>query len=103
MPAQSTAKSQVREEWIFTFGSGQRYREESVSHRFVRIPGTYAEARAVMLAYFGNTWCGQYRSPEEAGTAWYGLAELSLKGLVPLGGPEGDVDQYGLIEDGEGE
>ncbi|MER7164532.1 hypothetical protein ABT336_00415 [Micromonospora sp. NPDC000207] len=43
------------QEWLFTFGSGQRF-----DGRFVRIGGTYRSARAQMIATFGTAWCDQY-------------------------------------------
>ncbi|MFI2663686.1 hypothetical protein [Micromonospora carbonacea] len=46
---------EVEQEWLFTFGSGQKH-----DGRFVRITGTYESARARMLALFGRAWCDQY-------------------------------------------
>lgn len=52
----STSK---KEEWIFTFGSGQQY-----EGCFVRIPGTWGEAREKMVKKYGLEWAFQYSVDE---------------------------------------
>jgi hypothetical protein len=47
------------EEWIFTFGCGQKH-----AGKCVRIKGTYGEARAKMFELFGEEWCFQYSAEE---------------------------------------
>ena len=44
--------------WIFTFGVGQEH-----GGKYVRIKGTYGEAREKMCNKYGNKWAFQY--PEE--------------------------------------
>ena len=44
--------------WIFTFGVGQEH-----GGKYVRIKGTYREAREKMCNKYGNKWAFQY--PEE--------------------------------------
>lgn len=41
--------------WIFTFGSGQLY-----AGYYVKIRGTFDEARAKMFEKYGDEWCFQY-------------------------------------------
>ncbi len=52
----STSK---KEEWIFTFGSGQQN-----DGCFVRIPGTWGEAREKMIKKYGLEWAFQYSADE---------------------------------------
>lgn len=47
------------EEWIFTFGVGHEHRGH-----FIRIKGTYEEARAKMCEIFGMRWAFQYSAEE---------------------------------------
>lgn len=61
-------------DWFFTFG----IEDPALEHRFVRINGTYMEARLKMIAAFSQRWCAQYDSAENAGVARYGLTELVL-------------------------
>lgn len=49
----------MRDEWIFTFGSGQPH-----AGHFVRIKGTYEEARAEMFRRYGSRWAFQYSAAE---------------------------------------
>lgn len=58
------------EEWIFTFLFDSPLRD-----RFVRIKGTYDEARAEMFRRFGRKWAFQDETEEEAGVAKYHLTE----------------------------
>ncbi|PWR13661.1 hypothetical protein DKT68_00785 [Micromonospora acroterricola] len=59
------------EAWIFTFGSGQEH-----DGKYVVIAGSYDEARAEMLAYFGNRWSFQYRADERTEIESHGAVEL---------------------------
>ena len=73
------------QEWFFTFGMAQvGPHGEDVRDRFIKIYGTYRDARAVMVAYFGTEWCAQYGSALDAGTHFFNLRELSLEGFTPL-------------------
>ena len=45
----------VEQEWVFTFGSGQQH-----DGRFVRIFGSFEDARERMCMVFGTAWCDQY-------------------------------------------
>ena len=45
----------MRDEWVFTFGSGQA----NAGH-YVRIKGSYEDARAEMIRRHGLSWAFQY-------------------------------------------
>lgn len=45
--------------WIFTFGSGQQH-----AGKFVKIQGTWEEARQEMFSRFGRNWSFQYSEEE---------------------------------------
>lgn len=45
--------------WIFTFGCGQKY-----EGKYVRIRGTYEQARAKMFERYGSEWAFQYSEEE---------------------------------------
>ena len=45
--------------WIFTFGSGQKH-----GGHFVKIYGTFEEARSEMIAKYGTEWGFQYTEEE---------------------------------------
>ncbi len=87
------AEPAVEQEWIFTFGHGQRAHSHGsrVGHdleaegfplhnRYVRIAGTYEAARAEMVRMFGPVWSMQYQSEAEAGVEEYRLTELVITG-----------------------
>lgn len=46
---------QNNEYWIFTFGVGQAH-----AHKYVKIYGTYEEARKKMFEAYGDRWAFQY-------------------------------------------
>lgn len=72
-------------DWFFTFGmTHQSPHGEDVRDRFIRIHGTYRDAREIMIAYFGTTWCGQYESAQDAGVHFFNLKELSIRDFTPL-------------------
>lgn len=48
-----------RQNWIFTFGSGQPY-----EGHYVKIYGTFAEARDEMFKRYGRSWAMQYSEDE---------------------------------------
>lgn len=52
-------KMDKEKDWIFTFGCGQ----EHAGH-YVKIHGTYSEARAEMFRRYGDQWCWQYDADE---------------------------------------
>ena len=59
------------QDWIFTFGYGH-----CPNHNyFVRIYGTFDEARDIMVRNFGRKWSMQYPSEEEAGVKEFNLHE----------------------------
>lgn len=66
--------------WFFTFGSGHTYpgTNEPCERAFVRIEGSYYEARAKMVSVFGIKWSHQYPSAEAAGVDQFGLTELDV-------------------------
>jgi hypothetical protein len=70
----------LAKEWIFTFGPGHVYpgTEESLANAFVRIAGSYYEARGLMFSVFGPKWAHQYATEEEAGVERFGLTELDV-------------------------
>jgi hypothetical protein len=65
-------------DWIFTFGFGHVHPEsgESLRNRFVRIRGTFSEARDEMVRRFGKKWAFQYKSEQDAGVGTYALTEV---------------------------
>lgn len=76
-----TDATQQPEQWWFTFGSSHRHPDtgEGLGLAYVVIPGSYAEARAAILASpFGNKWAFQYSSPERAGVERYHLHEVPM-------------------------
>ena len=52
-----------KKNWIFTFGVGQPY-----EGHYVKIYGTFAQARDEMFRRFGREWAFQYS--EEEWQAW---------------------------------
>lgn len=59
--------------WIFTFGSGQQH-----AGYYVKIRGTFDEARAKMFEKYGEDWSFQYS--EEKWNEW----ERSRPPYVPI-------------------
>lgn len=49
------ANRNVKQNWIFTFGGGQQH-----EGKFVKIYGTFDEARKLMIEKFGTEWAFQY-------------------------------------------
>lgn len=49
----------MKEWWIFTFGCGQKH-----AGHYVKISGTFAEARKKMFEKYGDEWCFQYSEEE---------------------------------------
>lgn len=47
------------DEWIFTFGVGHKH-----AGHYVRIKGTYEDARAEMMRRYGRAWAWQYSIKE---------------------------------------
>lgn len=70
-------------DWIFTFGF-DHFAEDGTTlrNRFVRIHGTYDEARAEMFRLFGRKWAFQYASEDEAGVVKYGLTRYEPEVLA---------------------
>lgn len=67
-------------DWIFTFGPAHTDPRNGLSLRnaFVRIRGTWHEARRDMLEMFGLRWAHQYECEAEAGVERYSLWELPV-------------------------
>lgn len=47
------------EYWIFTFGNGQKH-----AGKYVKIRGTFNQARKKMINKYGKEWCFQYSEKE---------------------------------------
>ena len=62
---------EVRRDWYFTFGGAHAF-----PNGFVKIHGTYGEARDQMVQWFGDKWAFQYPSAEEAGVERFNLKEV---------------------------
>jgi len=86
-------QTEPEQDWIFTFGHGQRlysfgharpHTGEPVGvgvplmDRYVVIRGTWTGARDTMMRTFGPIWSMQYASREAAGVPEYELTELIL-------------------------
>lgn len=83
--------AELVQDWYFTFGHGQRGiavglrrcdpepQGFPLAYRYVRIHGTYQDARAEMVRMFGCVWSGQYSSAQSAGVDEYGLVELVVR------------------------
>lgn len=67
----TTSTQETKQDWYFTFGCGQEH-----SNKYVKIHGTFSEARAEMYSRFGTKWSMQYESAEEAGIKQWGYEEL---------------------------
>ena len=65
-------------DWFFTFGNGHALDGVPLHNHYVRVHGTFLEARTQMLALFGRRWCSQYESEDEVGVGQYHLTELVL-------------------------
>jgi hypothetical protein len=61
-------------DWLFTFGA----EIPALEHRYVRIHGTFMEARLKMHALYSFRWSAQYASEDDAGVERYHLTELVL-------------------------
>jgi len=61
-------------DWIFTFGHGQW--DGMHRNHFVRINGTFYEARAEMFRRYGKQWSMQYESEKAAGVQEFNLKEI---------------------------
>lgn len=60
--------------WYFTFCLGDRFK-----HRFIRINGTYSEARDKMFEMFDDKWAFQYSEKDFLPQIKkYGLEELTI-------------------------
>ena len=78
MTAETTIKEPKRDYWYFTFGCGQEH-----AHTYVKIFGTFGEARTVMFDKYGPRWSFQYSAQEFKGLPekWHWTL------LEELGGP----------------
>ena len=83
--AADTSPQEESRDWYFTFGlSHVAPHGEDVYGKYVKIHGTYRDARDIMIAYFDSRWCGQYETAIDAGVHLFGLTELSLEDFTPL-------------------
>jgi hypothetical protein len=78
--------------WYFTFGAAHRGYAQSpntntnlgavkgfrLDDRYVRVWGTYLDARERMHEVFGSVWSHQYDSPQAAAVGQCGLTELVI-------------------------
>lgn len=66
-----------QENWYFTFCYSQEER-----NNFVKITGTYSEARQKMMAYYGKEWAFQYSEKQFLPhIERFGLSELKINNL----------------------
>lgn len=68
-------------DWIFTFGLGHSVYGGG---RFVRIRGTWREARLKMIERYGREWAFQYENEIQAGVEKWGLKEVFDRREEPL-------------------
>jgi len=106
--------------WVFTFGAGQRLRSTNregrsrlegfgkhlgigfrLDNRYVRIAGEHQEARAAMVAIFGQVWSSAYFAGPEADAmiAKYELVELDISG--PLAELEHEAARNAYVNPGD--
>jgi hypothetical protein len=65
----------VKSNWYFTFMQKQEYK-----NRYVKIFGTFFEAREKMVKAFGDQWCIQYSEEEFIPQIeMFGLRELEIR------------------------
>lgn len=70
----------MSEAWLFSWGYGQEH-----PNRYVRIEGTYFEARAEMIRRYGRRWAFQYPESEEL--------QLQACDMWPLPDPDKDLNR----------
>ena len=56
----------MKRDWIFTFGQNQH--DGAHRNHFVRVHGTFEEARLEMFRRYGRAWAMQYPNEKEAGS-----------------------------------
>ena len=66
-----------REYWIFTFGYGQDH-----GGRFVKIYGSYGEARHKMFIKYGDKWAFQYSASEWEDWVKRGISHETLLEVI---------------------
>lgn len=59
------------QEWLFTFGHGHKY-----PNKFIRLFGSYSEARELMFVLYNDKWAFQYPASKEEELAKYGITEV---------------------------
>jgi len=64
-------QDELAQDWFFTFGCCSYHHAN-----YIKIYGTYEEARDRMFELFGRHWAFQYASAEEAGVVEFALKEL---------------------------
>ena len=70
-------KNRESEYWIFTFGCGQEH-----GGRFVKIYGSYSEARQKMFDRYGKKWAFQYSAKEWDKNVQRGVATETLLEVI---------------------
>jgi hypothetical protein len=63
--------TEEKRHWYFTFG-GCHFHHNG----YVKIYGTYGDAREQMVEWFGTHWAFQYKSAEEAGVDEFNLRQV---------------------------
>ena len=67
----SSEKPNIPQLWIFTFGYGHAH-----PNRYIKIHGTYQEAREKMVARFGSKWAFQYSAEMEPELNSFNIQEI---------------------------
>jgi hypothetical protein len=62
-------------EWIFTFGMGHPI----FAGCYIKVFGTYSDARSAVVETFGTKWAFQYDSEEKAGVDEFHLKEIVIR------------------------
>lgn len=67
-------------DWFFTFGTNHGETKYGLNRgrTYVKIHGTFREARDAMFSVYYNKWAFQYSSAEEAGVERFNLYEITL-------------------------
>ena len=48
------------ENWYFTFGCGHYHNDVLMADKYVKIEGSYGDARNIMVSLYGLKWAFQY-------------------------------------------
>lgn len=72
-PISTRVEKKVEDVWLFTFGYGHEF-----PNRFVRVEGSYGEARLKMFKMYGDRWAFQYPLSDESHLIEHGVTEMAL-------------------------